>query len=705
MSLTQRPAEPPRAPRHPSTRIVHNVVLEDPYAWLRAENWREVMADPSVLDPEIRGYLEAENAYADSVLAPLSGLREALVAEMRGRIAEEDWSVPTPDGPFAYASDYLAGAEHPRIVRFLRHIGEAADEDNPPQDPEVLLDADALAEGEAYFRLGSADHSAGHDRLAWTCDRTGGELFTLFLRDLSTGKDTVLFERVTPGHAFAADGETVFAVELDDNHRPARVLARRAGEEPRVVYEEQDPGFFVSVFRTLSGRFMVIDTHDHQTAEVRLVDALDPYSPPVLVAERIEEEEYDVAHHDDALYIRTNRDARDFRIVRAPVDAPGRENWEDIVPHRPGVLIVAFAVFQDFLVWLERENALPRILIRRLADGDEHVIAFDEEAYALGISEGDEFLTNTLRFTYSSPTTPTEVWDYDMATRERRLRKRQKIPSGHNRANYVTRRLQAPAPDGQSVPVTILHRADTPIDGTAPCLLYGYGAYGITIPANFNANALSLVDRGVVYAVAHVRGGMDKGFDWYAHGRREYKENTFSDFVAAADHLFAAGYATRGRLAAQGGSAGGLLIGAVANRAGDRFRALVAEVPFVDVLATMLDETLPLTPPEWPEWGNPLTDEEAFHRIRGYSPVDNVTAQPYPDILVLAGVADPRVTYWEPAKWVAHLRESATNDPLVILKTNMDAGHGGASGRFKRLEEVALVQAFVLATIADVTKP
>ncbi|MBJ3774481.1 S9 family peptidase [Acuticoccus mangrovi] len=705
MTLTPS-ATPPSAERRPYEITRHGVTLSDPYAWLRAENWREVMADPSVLAPDIAAYLHAENDYADAALAPLKPLREELVKELRGRIAEDDWSVPTPDGYHAYGSRYTEGAEHPLIVRMSRAAGKAVTPDAPPRDDEVLLDANQEAEGSAYFRLAAASHSPDHAQLAWAADRTGGELFTLSLRDLASGHDTVLAERVTPGTAFAADSQTLLAVELDDNHRPCRVLALSSGAAPQTLYEEADPGFFVAVSRTLSGRFLVIDSHDHQTSEVRLIDAWAPLSPPVVVAERIEAEEYDVAHHDDALFIRTNREARDFRIVRAPVAAPGRENWEDIVPHRPGILIVAMAVFQDFLVWLERENALPRIIIRRLADGDEHQIAFDEEAYSLGLSEGLEFQTDTLRFTYSSMTTPTEVWDYDMATRERRLRKRQRIPSGHDPAGYVTRRLMAPTADGESVPVSLFHRADTPIDGTAPCLLYGYGSYGITIPASFSANALSLVDRGFVYAIAHVRGGMDKGFDWYDQGRREHKENTFSDFVAAADHLIAEGYTAKGRIAAQGGSAGGMLMGVIANRAPDRFGAIVAEVPFVDVLTTMLDDTLPLTPPEWPEWGDPIRDEAAFRRILSYSPVDNVAPQAYPAMLVLAGVSDPRVTYWEPAKWVARLREAATNDPLILLKTNMDAGHGGASGRFKRLEEVAMVQAFVLATVGrTVTTP
>lgn len=695
--LDKRAAEPPRAEVRLTERTVHGTTIHDSYAWLRADNWRDVMADPAVLAADIRSYLEAENAYTEAVTAPLEDLKAALIRELRGRIAENDWSVPVPDGYYAYAVTYSEGAEHPAIVRMARQEGEAAAPDAPPENVDVLLDANREAEGSAYFRLGTAVHSGDHQRLAFSMDRTGGELFTVAVRDLTTREDTIVFERMTPSAIFAADALTVLGVRLDDNHRPFKVVAARPGEAEHVVYEEADPGFFVGVSRTLSGRFILVDAHDHQTSEVRLLDAFDPHAPPVLVAPRVEEEEYDVVHSGDALYIRTNRHARDFRIVRAPVDAPDRENWEDIVPHRPGVLITDLMCFHDYLVWTERENALPRIVVRRLADGDTHQIAFDEEAYSLRLVEGDEFQTATLRFVYSSMTTPSEVWDYDMASRERRLRKRQIIPSGHDPSRYVSHRLMAPAADGALVPVSLFHLKDTPINGTAPCLLYGYGAYGITIPAGFNANAFSLVDRGFVYAIAHVRGGMDKGFDWYDRGRRAHKENTFSDFVAVADHLTTKGYARRGGIVAQGGSAGGMLMGVAANRAADRFAAVIAEVPFVDVLATMLDDTLPLTPPEWPEWGNPIEDPDAFQRIARYSPVDNVAAQPYPHMIVLAGVSDPRVTYWEPAKWVAKLRAKATNDPLIVLRTNMDAGHGGASGRFKRLEEVALVQAFALA--------
>ena len=365
----------------------------------------------------------------------------------------------------------------------------------------------------------------------------------------------------------------------------------------------------------------------------------------------------------------------------------------------PGRLILNFTVYKDYLVRLEREASLPRIVIRHLATGEEHAIAFDEEAYALGTSDGFEFDTTTLRFSYSSMTTPNRVYDYDMATRTRTLRKEDEIPSGHDPSAYVTRRIFAPAADGETVPVSLLYRKDTRLDGSAPCLLYGYGAYGMTIPASFSVTRLSLVDRGFVYAIAHIRGGKDKGYRWYADGRRENKVKTFSDFVAAAEFLIQERFTAKGRIVGWGGSAGGLLIGAVANMAPQLFAGLIAEVPFVDTLNTILDDTLPLTPPEWPEWGNPITSEADYRLIASYSPYDNVIAQDYPAILALGGLSDPRVTYWEPAKWVAKLRATKTDDHLLILRTNMDAGHGGASGRFDRLHETAFATAFALKVV------
>jgi oligopeptidase B len=416
---------------------------------------------------------------------------------------------------------------------------------------------------------------------------------------------------------------------------------------------------------------------------------------------------YRVEHHpnfggEPGLFILTNADgAEDFKIAWTPLAASGRGTWRDVVTHRPGVYILAFTVFAGWLIRLEREDGLARIVVRRLADGDEHTIAFDEEAYSLGFDSGYEFATDTLRFNYSSMTTPSEIWDYDLGERTRRLRKRQEIPSGHDPAAYVTRRLFAPASDGEKVPVSLLYRKGTPLDGTAPALVYGYGAYGVSIPAAFTSNRLSLADRGFVVAIAHVRGGTEKGWRWYREGKLAKKPNTFSDFIAVTEFLIGEKFASPRKVVAHGASAGGMLIGAIANARPDLFAALIAEVPFVDVLNTMLDDTLPLTPPEWPEWGNPITDADAFAVIRSYSPYDNVRAQPYPAILALAGLADPRVTYWEPAKWVARLRRLKTTDSALMLRTNLDAGHGGAAGRFDRLKEIALTYAFAIAAVQD----
>jgi oligopeptidase B len=415
------------------------------------------------------------------------------------------------------------------------------------------------------------------------------------------------------------------------------------------------------------------------------------------VASRSEKLEYDIEHWNDRFLIKTNKDgAEDYKIMEAPVDAPQSSNWKDVIPHRPGIFLVSFLVLKNWMVRLERENALPRIVVSNMASGIEHAIAFDEEAYSLGIGEMREFDTDVLRFSYSSMTTPAQVFDYNMKTKERVLMKQQEVPSGHDASAYVTRRLLAPAHDGEQIPVTLLYRKTTKLDGSAPLWLYGYGSYGISIPASFNTSILSLVDRGFVYAIAHIRGGQEKGRRWYKTGKLEHKANTFKDFISAGEFLAREKYTSVGNIVAQGGSAGGMLMGAVANMAPALFKGIVAEVPFVDVLTTMLDDTLPLTPPEWPEWGNPIESMEAYKNIASYSPIDNVEAKAYPNILAIGGLTDPRVTYWEPAKWAARLREKRTDTNLLLLKINMGAGHGGASGRFDRLKEVAEVYAFGL---------
>jgi oligopeptidase B len=456
---------------------------------------------------------------------------------------------------------------------------------------------------------------------------------------------------------------------------------------------------------TRNNDWIMIGINDHETSEYRLLSAGDPLGEPKIVAPRETGLQYDLEEGGDIFFILTNADdAKDFKIMTAPAADPVKANWTELVPHEPGRLILSILGFSRYLARLERKDGLPRIVVRERDSGAEHVISFDEEAYSLGLSGSYEYDTDIMRFSYSSMTTPAQVFDYNMRTRERVLLKTQEVPSGHDPDLYVTRRLMAPAHDGETVPVSLIYRRDTPLDGSAPCLLYGYGAYGITIPAAFNTNCLSLVDRGLVYAIAHVRGGKDKGYAWYDDGKRENKQNTFHDFISVAHHLVAEKYTSHEKIVAQGGSAGGMLMGAIANMAPDAFGAVVAEVPFVDVLTTMLDETLPLTPPEWPEWGNPIASEKDYRTIAAYSPYDNVGALDYPPILAVAGLTDPRVTYWEPAKWVAKLRELKSGDNPVLFKINMDAGHAGASGRFSRLEEIAYTYAFALKVTGKTVK-
>ncbi|MCB1492893.1 MAG: S9 family peptidase [Rhodobiaceae bacterium] len=691
---------PPVARKVPVSDTRHGITRVDDYGWLRDADWRAVMRDPQSLTPEIRAHLEAENAYMTAMLSDTEALQETLFKEMRGRIKEDDSSVPQPDGAYAYASRYGEGMQHPLLVRTPRAGG----------DETLLLDCNAEAEGEDYFRLGGASHSPDHALLSWSADRNGSEYFTLRIRDLGAGTDLEdTIPETSGGSVWAADSKTVFYTLLDENHRPSRVMRHVVGTpvaDDVCVYSEPDPGFFVGVDKTQSGRFIIIDAHDHQTSEIHLIDAENPDSAPILVAARETEIEYSLDDNGDRLIILTNADgAEDFKLVAAPLAAPGRDNWRDLVPHKPGRLILSHGVLSDHMVRLEREDGLPRIVVTRFSDNAEHEIAFKEDAYALGLSLGYEYDTTTVRFTYSSMTTPSRVYDYDVETRQRTLRKEQEVPSGHDPADYRVHRLHATAPDGELVPVTVLHHAKTPLDGTAPCLLYGYGSYGIAMTAGFAVTPLSLVDRGAVYAMAHIRGGKDLGFRWYREGRREKKTNTFTDFIAVADHLAGEGLVDPARIVAQGGSAGGMLMGAIANMRPDRFAGIIAEVPFVDVLNTMLDDTLPLTPPEWPEWGNPIASEADYRTIAAYSPYDNVTAQAYPAILAVAGLTDPRVTYWEPAKWVAKLRELGTGDEPILLKTHMSAGHGGASGRFDSLKDVALAYAFALKVtgLADVT--
>jgi oligopeptidase B len=687
---------PPRAEIRTKKTVVHGVELQDAYDWLRAPNWKEVLREPDALPTDIRTYLEAENAYSKAQMAPTRTLQRDLVKEMRGRIKEDDSSVPQPDGPFLYYSRYRKGGEHPLICRKPRNAvaGRKTRE-------QIMLDADALADGKDFFDLGDTVHSPDHRLLGWSADEAGSELHLIRVRDLATGADLPDAIPDTTGDiVWAADGSAFFYVGVDADHRPSKVFMHRLGDQPgqdTLLHDEADAGMFVDIDETQSGRFLLISISDHETSEIRIVDLLQPDKQPVTIAAREVGRQYDVEHHGEDFLILTNADgAEDFKIVTAAVADPSPANWRDLIPHKAGRLILNHLCLKGRLIRLEREEGLPRIVIRDLASGSESSIAFDEEAYGLGLDAGYEFDTDTLRFIYASMARPAETYDYDMATGARVLLKRQEVPSGHDPAAYRVRRIFATAQDGEQVPISILHRADLALDGSAPCLLYGYGSYGSAMSASFRTRPLSLVDRGFVYAIAHVRGGTDKGRRWYLDGKREKKRNTFTDFIAAAETLADAGFTARGRIVAEGGSAGGMLMGAVANMAPRLFAGIIAEVPFVDVLNTILDDTLPLTPPEWPEWGDPIRDVKAFETIRSYSPYDNVSAQDYPPILAMGGLTDPRVTYWEPAKWVARLRATMSGGGPILLHTNMDAGHGGSAGRFDSLKETALAYAFAI---------
>lgn len=685
------PPQPPMAARKPVVTERHGHRREDPYAWLRDPEWREAMRDPQRLSSDIRAHLEAENAYTETVMAPTEVFRQRLFNELRGRIREDDSSVPAKDGSFFYYSRYREGGQHPILCR--RHRSE----DDPE---EVLLDGDEVASGHGYFRLGGTEHSPDHRYLAYAVDLSGAESWTIRIRDLESAAD--LDDRIADARgdfAWSADGRTLWYTVLDDEHRPKWVYRHRLGtpaEQDTMIYEEPDDGFFVGVDKTESGRFVLISSHDHVTSEARVIPADAPETEPRLLLPREPGVEYDASDHGDRWLLLTNRHAEDFRIVSAPLETPEPEAWTDLVPHRPGRLIQGMLVYRDYLLRMEISDALPAIVVRAFATGEEHTVSLDEACYDLGVIPGFEFDTATMRFSYSSFGTPTRVYDYDMATRGRLLRKEQEIPSGHDPDAYVIRRLYATAPDGEQVPISLFHHRDVTPGPATPLLLYGYGSYGMTDLPGFSPLRLSLVNRGMVYAVAHVRGGKDRGYRWYRDGKLDCKPNTFSDYIACAERLIQAGYTSAGRITAHGGSAGGMLVGAVINQRPELFHAAVADVPFVDVLNTMLDPTLPLTPPEWPEWGNPIEDENAYRTILSYSPYDNVGEQPYPHLLVTAGVSDPRVTYWEPAKWVARLREMKTDNNRLLLRTNMSAGHGGPGGRFDFLEEVAYRYAFIL---------
>jgi oligopeptidase B len=692
---------PPVAKRVPVSRVRHGDAVVDEYAWLRDRD-----------DPDTIAYLEAENAFTEASLAGLAPLRETLFREIKGRIQETDLSVPMRRRGWWYYSRTEEGRQYPTHCR-KRATDADVEPDGGVHRPaestpeEVLLDVHAEAGDSEFCSRGGLDVSPDGTLLAWSADRAGDEVHELRFRDLATGTD---LDDVIPGTyygtAWAADGRTFFYVRPDDAMRPYQLWRHALGTDPAtdvLVHQEDDERFHLGVGTTKDDRYVLVHLGSKVTDEVRFLDAEDPTGELRVVHPREQDLEYAVEHHSGRFLIVTNADgAEDFKLVAAPVDAPGRASWTEVVPHRPGVKRSGIDVFVDHLVLFERADGTRRIRVRRLSGagdfgGDEHVIEQPEEVSTSGGGSA-EFDTNQLRYSYTSMVTPSSVFDYDLDTRERVLLKQQPVLGGYDPTLYATERLWAVAEDGTRVPMSIVYRRDRRRDPAGPAFLYGYGSYEASMDPTFSSVRLSLLDRGFVYAIAHVRGGGELGRRWYLDGKLLAKRNTFTDFVACAQHLVDTGWTTPGQLAIRGGSAGGLLMGAVVNLRPDLFGAVVAEVPFVDALNTILDPSLPLTVLEWEEWGNPVESAEVYEYMKSYAPYENVAATEHPAILVTAGLNDPRVSYWEPAKWVARMRAVAPATHPLYLKTEMGAGHMGPSGRYDAWRD----EAFVLGWVLDV---
>jgi oligopeptidase B len=686
---------PPIARREPVEHLLHEDRRMDHYHWLRQKD-----------SPEVIAYLEAENAYTDAVLKPTQDFQEKLYQEMVSRIQQTDLSVPYRLRGYLY----FAKTEEGKQYSYRCRKGE---EEGSPE--ELLLDLNQLAEGHSFLGLEAFEVSDDNHWLAYSTDTTGFRQYVLQVKDLRTGEALPeRIERVT-SVAWAADNQTLFYTIEDETTKRSHRLYRHvlgATDPDTLLYEETDERFHVEIERTRSGGYLLLTCASHTTSEVHFLRADDPAGELRLIASREDNHEYYADHHPgcaasagkEVFFLRTNSGGRTFRLVTAAVASPARKSWREIIPNRPEVMLADLAVFKDHLVLFEREGGLPYLRVVNLAESGanavaaSHHIEFTEPAYNASLGDNPEFDVSDVRFVYESFVTPRSVFDYDVRTRERILRKQQPVLGGYDPSQYVSERLHATASDGVRIPVSIVYRRDAPRGGSAPLLLYGYGSYGISMPVSFNSNRLSLLNRGVIYAVAHIRGGGELGKPWHDAGRMKQKQNTFSDFIAAAEYLIALGYTSAEKLAIQGGSAGGLLMGAVTNFRPDLFHVVVSQVPFVDVLNTMLDSSLPLTVGEYEEWGNPQVADDYFY-IKKYCPYTNLARKAYPAMLLKTGLNDSQVMYWEPAKYVAKLRTLKTDANLLLLKTNMGAGHGGASGRYDYLREIALDYAFLLTQL------
>ncbi|WP_424538883.1 S9 family peptidase [Sphingopyxis granuli] len=688
--MTQPAVPLPSAPvaeQRPHTLTLHGTTLSDPWHWLRDESY------PVVDDPDVLAYVKAENAWFDAAMKPHEGLVETLFQEMKGRIKEADASVPQKDGDWLYWIEFEEGAEYKKWYRRAVTGGDA----------QLILDEVALAAGKEYFRLSDMAVSPNGRLMAYAVDDNGSERFEVRFRDLETG---AMLPDVIPGTlsslVWTAGGDALLYGLANENWRTDNVHLHRLGTpvaDDKLLYKEADIGFGVGIGKTAADNYIVIATGDNETSEVYLLPAADPEATPLLVSPRRKGREYSVDEREGTLYILTNDDHPNFRIATASLAAPGE--WTTLIAGSDHSYITGLSVFRDYFVLESREDGLDQVDVRRYdAPLTPGRIAFPEATYVAGLGDNPEYHQDKIRIDYESMVTPDTVYDYDVAAGTLETLKVQEIPSGYDASQYVTEWVNLPSRDGRTmIPASLVYRKGTPRDGSAPMHLYVYGSYGYRVAPGFSTTRLSLVDRGMIYAIAHVRGGDDLGRAWYLAGKTDRRKNTFHDFIDVAKGLIAEGYTSAGRISIEGRSAGGQVMGAVYNEAPELWGAVLAGVPFVDVINTMVDETLPLTPGEWPEWGNPITDKAAFDYMLSYSPYDNVTAKAYPPMLVSAGLNDPRVTYWEPAKWVAKLRSVRTNDAPLLLRTNMGAGHAGKSGRWGALREDAEEYAFVLTQL------
>ncbi len=690
-STPQQLPDAPAAQKEPHEMTIHGDTRVDNYFWMRLSDEQKKASEPDAQTQAVVDYLNAENAFTDTVMADTRTLQDELYEEIVGRIKQDDQSVPFKKDGYWYYSRYEEGKEYPLYCRKKESL-EAQE--------EIMLNVPEMAEGYTYYAVGGNSISTNNTLLAFGVDTVSRRQYTVYVKNLETGE--LLGDQIpetTGGAVWANDNKTLFYAKKDPvtlrSYRIYKHVLGTSASEDELVYEELDETFSCYVWKSKSKDYLMIGSYATLSSEVRYLDASNPSGEWQVIQPRERELEYSVAHYDDHFYIVNNLEAKNFKLSRTPLDKTTKEHWETVIAHRPNVLLEGIEIFKDFLVIDEREAGLTQIRIKPW-EGEEHYIEFQDPAYTASVGTNPEFDTQVLRFGYTSLTTPNSTYSYDMVSRERDLLKQQEVlDPNFNPDNYTSERVMVTADDGTEVPMSIVYRKDADMNGKNPTLLYGYGSYGASMDAYFSSVRLSLLDRGFIYAIAHIRGGQEMGRMWYEDGKLLKKKNTFTDFIDCGEYLVQNNYTSSDHLYAMGGSAGGLLMGAIINMKPELWNGVVASVPFVDVVSTMLDETIPLTTGEFDEWGNPK-DSVYYEYIKSYSPYDNIEAKDYPNLLVTTGYWDSQVQYWEPAKWVAKLRELKTDQNLLLLKTNMEAGHGGASGRFQRYKEVALEYAFLL---------